>query len=52
MWAEMNLYHNAEVAKQILVDYEDSIAQAEFLRKKERGEVESNLFKKIFQKGG
>lgn len=49
-WAELNAFHSANVAKQIIDDIEGAIADAEYLRKKERGEVEDNKFKEIFTK--
>ena len=48
-WAELNLYHNAQVAKQLLEDMNSLIGQAEYLRKKERGEIEPNKFKSFWQ---
>ena len=50
MWAELNAYHNAEVAKSLLDEINGAIADAEYLRKKERGEVEVNKFKAMFSK--
>jgi hypothetical protein len=54
-WAELNAYHSAEVARDIIHSVEDLIAQAEQLRKKERGELDDNKFKDMFSnllKGG
>jgi len=45
----LNLYHNAQVAKQLLEDMNSLIGQAEYLRKKERGEIEPNKFKSFWQ---
>lgn len=48
-FAELNAFHSADVAKQILRDVDTAIADAEYLRKKERGEVEDNIFKKFWK---
>jgi hypothetical protein len=50
-WAELNAYHSAEVAKQMLDDVEKSISDADYLRKKERGELKDkfgDIWKGIF----
>lgn len=51
-WAEMNLYHSADVSRQILSDIESAIADAVNLRKKERGELDTNLFERLWKKNG
>jgi adenine-specific DNA methylase len=47
-WAELNLFHSADTAKQILAEVDTAIAAAEYLRKKEKGEVEVDKFKNIW----
>jgi len=49
-WAELNAFHSADVARQLLEDVDMLIAQAEYLRKKERGEVEVDKFKALWEK--
>lgn len=49
VWAELNAYHSAEVAKQLLDEINGLIGQAEYLKKKESGEVEVDKFKTFFQ---
>lgn len=48
-WAELNAYHSADSAKQILDDIESLILQAEYLRKKERGEIDADKFKTFWE---
>lgn len=47
-WAELNAYHSADVAKQLLDDIESLVVQAEYLRKKERGEIDVDKFDKFW----
>ncbi len=46
----MNLYHNADVAKTLLDDIENTIAQGEYLRKKEAGELDESKFDSYWKK--
>lgn len=49
-WAELNAFHSADVARQLLEEVESNIATAEYLRRKERGEVDTDKFKEIWSK--
>lgn len=49
-WAELNAFHNADVARQVLEDVESAIATAKGLRQKEAGELDENLFQSMFSK--
>jgi len=48
-WAELNAFHSADVAKQLLDDIVGAISRAEYLRKKERGEVDVNKFQELWR---
>jgi hypothetical protein len=50
MWAELNLYHSAEVSREILNKIDSMISKAIYLRKKQRGELNesSDKFKDIW----
>lgn len=48
VWAELNAFHSADVARQILEDIDNAVAKAVYLRKKERGEVEDNKFQEMW----
>jgi len=50
VWAEINAFHSADVAKQILEDIEAAVATAKGLRQKEAGELDENLFQSMFSK--
>lgn len=50
VWAEMNLYHNADVARTLLDNVENSINQSEYLRKKEAGELDESKFDAYWKK--
>lgn len=49
-WAELNAFHSADVAKQILQDIDKAISDAEYLVKKQQGELEDNKFRSMFSK--
>lgn len=49
-WAELNAFHSSDVARQLLEDIDKAISDAIYLRKKQRGEVDKDLFK-TFWKG-
>lgn len=51
-WAELNAFHSADVARQFLSDMEGLIAQAEYIRKKERGEIDTDKFKEFWTSYG
>lgn len=42
-WAELNAYHSADVARQLLEGIDKAIENAEYLRKKEQGEVDNKF---------
>jgi len=48
-WAELNAFHSADVAKQLLDDINSLISQSVYLRKKERGEIEVDKFKEFWK---
>lgn len=48
-WAELNAFHSADVARQLLDDINSLISQAEYLRKKEKGEVDTDKFKDFWK---
>ena len=48
-WAELNAFHSADVSKQIVEDMDSLISQAEYLRKKQRGEVDKDKFKEFWK---
>ena len=50
MWAEMNAYHSADVAKTILEEVDKGIAEAKALRDKRDGNIDPNLFQAYWSK--
>ena len=50
VWAELNMFHSADVARQILEDVDNAILDAEYIRKKERGEIDEDKFKSMWNK--
>lgn len=51
-WAELNAFHSADIARQVLEDVDKAIVDAEYLRKKERGEVDVDKFKEMWRVHG
>lgn len=49
-WAELNAFHSADVAISIMKSVDDAIATAEYLIKKEKGEIDDNVFKRYWSK--
>lgn len=45
VWRELNLYHSAQVAKQLLEDITKAISQAEYLGKIKSGEIQTKKFR-------
>jgi hypothetical protein len=48
-WAELNAFHSADIAKELLTEIDLSIARAKDIRKKERGEYDDK-FREMFEK--
>lgn len=41
MWKELNLYHSANIAKELLEGIQKSVNQSDFLMKKKSGEIKN-----------
>jgi len=50
MWQELQRADYAQLVKELFEWMELMIQSAEFLRKKEKGEIEEDKFRKIFEK--